>query len=135
MKYPLTYVQGPQGTGKTNTIINTICSQSREEEPLLYLDVKNQIEQLKNTAPAEVEVIIDYACHHQDKKLGVKPFSSTVVEEDFLQNLTHALENIWLSESKYAIHKEVAISQVFRDNITHSDLFYNGRFDFVVYEK
>ena len=49
--------------------------------------------------------------------------------------MTHALGNIWLSQSKYVIQKEVAISQVFQDNITYSDLFYSGRFDFVVYEK
>ena len=52
-----------------------------------------------------------------------------------MENLTHALSNIWLSQAKYAIHKEVAISQVFQDNISYSDLFYSGRFDFVVYEK
>ena len=68
------------------------------------------------------------------RALGVKPFS-TATEEAFLENLTHALGNIWLSQSKYVIQKEVAISQVFQDNITYSDLFYSGRFDFVVYEK
>ncbi|MDY4893853.1 MAG: AAA domain-containing protein, partial [Agathobacter sp.] len=68
------------------------------------------------------------------RALGVKPFS-TKTETAFLENLTHALENIWLSQNKYAVHKEVAISQVFKDNITADDLFYMGRFDFVVYEK
>ncbi|MBO5342358.1 MAG: DUF2726 domain-containing protein [Lachnospiraceae bacterium] len=68
------------------------------------------------------------------RALGVKPFS-TATEEAFLKNLTHALGNIWLTQSKYTIQKEVAISQVFRDNISGSDLFYMGRFDFVVYEK
>ncbi|MCR5153687.1 MAG: DUF2726 domain-containing protein [Lachnospiraceae bacterium] len=48
---------------------------------------------------------------------------------------THALENIWLSQSKYVIHKEVPISQVFQDNPGCERLFYTGRFDFVVYEK
>ena len=67
------------------------------------------------------------------RALGVKPFS-TATEEAFLQNLTHALENIWLSQSAYKVYKEVAISQVFTDNINYSDLFYSGRFDFVVYE-
>ena len=66
--------------------------------------------------------------------MGVKPFS-TATEEAFLENLTHALENIWLTQSKYTIKKEVAISQVFQDNISYNDLFYSGRFDFVVYEK
>lgn len=67
------------------------------------------------------------------RALGIKPFS-TATEEAFLENLTHALENIWLSQKRYSIHKEVAISQVFMDNISHDDLFYSGRFDFVVYE-
>ena len=49
--------------------------------------------------------------------------------------MTHALENIWLTQSKYTIHKEVAISQVFQNNIGYEGLFYTGRFDFVVYEK
>lgn len=72
--------------------------------------------------------------HVSSRALGIQPFS-TETESAFLENLTHALENIWLSQSKYIIHKEVAISQVFRDNITYDDLFYMGRFDFVVYEK
>lgn len=68
------------------------------------------------------------------RALGVKPFS-TETEEAFLENLTHALENIWLTQSRYVIHREVAIAHVFRENRSYSDLFYNGRFDFVVYEK
>lgn len=68
------------------------------------------------------------------RALGVKPYSSAT-EEAFLKNLTHALENIWMTQSRYAVHKEVPISHVFFENETGSDLFYNGRFDFVVYEK
>lgn len=68
------------------------------------------------------------------RALGVKPFS-TATEEAFLQTLNHALENIWLTQNSFTVHKEVAVSQVFQDNINCSDLFYNGRFDFVVYEK
>lgn len=68
------------------------------------------------------------------RALGVKPFSS-VTEEAFLENLNHALENIWLTQSRYTIQKEVAISHVFQGNESYNDLFYNGRFDFVVYEK
>lgn len=72
--------------------------------------------------------------HISSRALGVQPFS-TQTENAFLENLTHALENIWLSQNRYTIHKEVAISQVFRENVTNSDLFYKGRFDFVVYQK
>lgn len=52
-----------------------------------------------------------------------------------MQNLSHALGNIWLSQSRYAVHKEVPIAQVFEGNDSYSDLFYSGRFDFVVYER
>ncbi|MCI8668660.1 MAG: DUF2726 domain-containing protein [Lachnospiraceae bacterium] len=68
------------------------------------------------------------------RALGVKPFSSAT-EEAFLKNLNHALENLWLSQSRFVVYKEVAISQVFQNNVTYSDLFYSGRFDFVVYEQ
>ena len=68
------------------------------------------------------------------RALGVKPFSSAT-EEAFLKNLNQALENLWLSQSRFVVHKEVAISQVFQNNDTYSDLFYSGRFDFVVYEQ
>lgn len=68
------------------------------------------------------------------RALGVKPYS-TATEEAFLQNLNHALENIWLSQNHFTVHKEVAISQVFQSNINYNDLFYSGRFDFVVYEQ
>ncbi|MCC8150280.1 MAG: AAA domain-containing protein [Lachnospiraceae bacterium] len=68
------------------------------------------------------------------RALGVKPFS-TATEEAFLQNLSHALENIWLTQSRYTVQKEVAISHVFSENESYDGLFYSGRFDFVVYEK
>ena len=72
--------------------------------------------------------------HANSRALGVKPFS-TKTEEAFMENLNHALGNIWLSQTRYVVEKEVGISAVFKDNITYSDLFYSGRFDFVVYEK
>lgn len=49
--------------------------------------------------------------------------------------LNHALENIWLSQNRFSVEKEVAVSQVFEDNVNYSELFYSGRFDFVVYEQ
>ncbi len=68
------------------------------------------------------------------RALGVKPFS-TETEAAFMQSLSHALDNIFLTQARFVVHKEVAISQVFEDNLTGKDLFYTGRFDFVVYEK
>ncbi|MGN0161070.1 MAG: AAA domain-containing protein [Lachnospiraceae bacterium] len=68
------------------------------------------------------------------RALGVKPYSSQT-EEAFLRNINHAMENIWLTNNRYVVKKEVGIAHVFNENISYSSLFYNGRFDFVVYEK
>ena len=68
------------------------------------------------------------------RALGIKPYS-TATEEAFLTTLNHALDNIWLSQNRFSVEKEVAVSQVFEDNLSLSDLFYTGRFDFVVYER
>lgn len=71
---------------------------------------------------------------NHSRALGVKPFS-TATEEAFLLTLNHALENLWLTQNRFSVEKEVAVSQVFSDNTTGNDLFYSGRFDFVVYER
>lgn len=68
------------------------------------------------------------------RALGIKPYS-TETETAFLATLSHALGNILVSGSKYTIHKEVPISHVFDGSEEHNDLFYTGRFDFVVYQR
>lgn len=124
-------------------LINVATSRARDK--LIVLADSNNLKRLnQNGSEDDLYELVQYvrkngASHVTQKKansraLGVKPFS-TATEEAFLENLNHALENIWLSQNKYQIQKEVAISQVFRDNINYSDLFYSGRFDFVVYEK
>ena len=52
-----------------------------------------------------------------------------------MQSLNHALDNILYTENKCSVEKEVAISQVFSENVPYVDLFYTGRFDFVIYQK
>lgn len=68
------------------------------------------------------------------RALGIKPYS-TKTEEAFLENLNHALDNVFLNETRCVIHKEVPIAQVFENNFSYNDLFYTGRFDFVVYQR
>ena len=53
----------------------------------------------------------------------------------YTDTLNHALDNILYNNMKCVIKKEVAIAHVFSENIANIDLFYSGRFDFVVYEK
>lgn len=118
---------------------------SRAKDQLIVLSSKKNLERLHQKEGADdLYELAQYVWsngtskvtpkHAASRALGVKPFSSAT-EEAFLENLTHALENIWLTQSRYKIYKEVAISHVFQDNENYSDLFYNGRFDFVVYEK
>jgi len=70
----------------------------------------------------------------RSRALGVKPYS-TQTEQAFLTTLGHALSNIPPGADKRVLRKEVPISHVFEDNPSYADLFYTGRFDFVVYEK
>lgn len=117
---------------------------SRAKHKLIVLADQRNLERLYQKDKDDLYELIQYvrtngeykvaSKHANSRALGVKPFS-TATEEAFLENLNHALENIWLTQNKYAIKKEVSISQVFRDNITYDSLFYSGRFDFVVYER
>lgn len=68
------------------------------------------------------------------RALGIKPYS-TETERLFLENLNHALDNVLNTNRKCVVQKEVGISHVFQDNCSYNDLFYKGRFDFVVYER
>lgn len=70
----------------------------------------------------------------ETRALGIKPYS-TETETAFLETLNHALSNILAGGKRYAVHKDVAISQVFDGRAEHSDLFHAGRFDFLVCEK
>lgn len=124
-------------------LINVATSRAREKL-ILLLDDDNLARLHQKDGEDDLFELVQYVkkngeSHVTQKRansraLGVKPFS-TKTEEAFLANLNHALENIWLSQNRYNVRKEVAISQVFENNINYSDLFYSGRFDFVVYER
>jgi len=118
---------------------------SRAKDKLILLSSTKNLERLhQDTGDDDLYELISYVKSNgstavtpkraNSRALGVKPFSSAT-EEAFLQNLNHALENIWMTQSRYTIHKEVAIAHVFWENEDYNDLFYKGRFDFVVYEK
>ncbi|MBR1700858.1 MAG: DUF2726 domain-containing protein [Lachnospiraceae bacterium] len=117
---------------------------SRAKDKLVILSDKRNLDRLHEGQNDDLYELVQYVRtngvsevtrkHASSRALGVKPFS-TAMEEAFLENLNHALENIWLSQSRYAVQKEVAISQVFQNNTSYDDLFYTGRFDFVVYER
>lgn len=66
----------------------------------------------------------------ETRALGFKPWS-TETETTFFENLGQALN---ICNQSCVLHKEVAISQVFDDGEPINDLFFTGRFDFVVYK-
>ena len=124
-------------------LINVATSRAREKLIVLS-DSRNLARLHQKAGEDDLFELVEYVKRNgqsqvtekqaNSRALGVKPFS-TATEEAFLANLTHALENIWLTQSRFEVKKEVPISQVFQNNINYSDLFYKGRFDFVVYER
>lgn len=124
-------------------LINVATSRAREKL-ILLLDEDNLARLHQKDGKDDLYELVQYVKENGESRvtpqqtnsraLGVKPFS-TATEEAFLENLNHALQNIWLSQNRFTVKKEVAISQVFENNVNYSDLFYLGRFDFVVYER
>ncbi len=118
---------------------------SRAKEQLVVLSSMKNLSRLRTQEePDDLSELVDYVRTKGVSKitprtaasraLGVKPYSSET-EAAFLENLNHALDNILYGGRRCVIHKEVGISHVFLDNEVKEDLFYSGRFDFVVYEQ
>ena len=66
-----------------------IQSKSKEPEPLVYMDVKSDNTQIKNTSPAEVEEVVEYALLNKDKSIAViTPFvnQKQLIENAIKQN-------------------------------------------------
>lgn len=124
-------------------LINVATSRAREKL-VLFSSTKNLERLHDETERDDMYELARYVSHKgrckvtpdevHSRALGIKPYS-TQTEEDFLVSLNHALGNILNNNRRCAVRKEVAISQVFQDNITGEGLFYNGRFDFVIYER
>lgn len=118
---------------------------SRAKDQLILLSSSKELERLhKKDEADDLYELVQYVQSNGQSKvtprvnasraLGIKPYS-TETEQMFLENLNHALDNVLNTDQKCVVQKEVAISQVFQDNLSYHDLFYTGRFDFVVYER
>ena len=119
---------------------------SRAKEQLIVLSSSRNLDRLHsiNNEDDDVYDLFNYVKSNGESKvaeksaasraLGVKPYS-TETEEAFMQTLKHALDNVLYNKRKCTVHKEVSIAHVFQENLAYIDLFYTGRFDFVVYEK
>ena len=118
-------------------------STSRAREKLMLISSSNAINHLhQSEGQDDIYDLVEYVkssgtyqvAQHpvESRALGIRPYS-TETEEAFMTNLNHALDTAFTDGSRYTVHKEVPISQVFLDNPSYSDFFYRGRFDFVVY--
>lgn len=128
---------------KTNKeLINVAVSRAKEK--LIIVGSKQNLERLHDReAVDDIYELAEYVRtsgkstvtpqHVSSRALGIKPYS-TETEEAFLTSLNHALWNV-LNGGRCSVKREVPIAQVFQENISHSGLFYSGRFDFVVYER
>ena len=118
---------------------------SRAKDQLIVLSSSKELERLhEKSDDDDLYELVQYVKHNGEttvtpktnasRALEIKPYS-TETEQAFLENLNHALDNVLNTDHKCTVQKEVSISHVFQDNCNYNDLFYTGRFDFVVYER
>lgn len=123
-------------------LINVATSRAREQ--LVVLGSGRELERLHCDGERDdVYELVNYVrtngqCHvtseaATSRALGIKPYSRET-EEAFLVSLNHALDNVLNNGRRCFVKKEVALSQVFQENIPDDRLFYGGRFDIVIYE-
>ncbi len=136
--------QGTYGWLKNNKeLINVAVSRAKEK--LIVLSSSKELERLHGKSDDDdLYELVQYVKHNGEttvtpktnssRALGIKPYS-TETEQAFLENLNHALDNVLNTDHKCTVQKEVSIAHVFQDNGNYNDLFYTGRFDFVVYER
>lgn len=117
---------------------------SRAKDQLVILSSKRELERLHKEEPDDLYELVQYVQTNgvsqitpretSSRALGIKPYS-TETEAAFLTTLNHALDNVLNTNQKCVVQKEVSIAHVFQENARYNDLFYTGRFDFVVYER
>lgn len=122
-------------------LINVATSRPREQ--LIILGDAEQIKRLHNSDDDDLYELCKYVSTQGNfevsskaplsRALGIKPYS-TETENAFMGSLTHALSTM-PSNEYFAVKKEVPISAVFNKDEYHNDLFFTGRFDFVVFQK
>lgn len=117
---------------------------SRAKEQLIILSNRKELERLHAEDQDDLYELVQYvqtngesqvtSRENNSRALGIKPYS-TETEAAFLVTLNHALDNVLNTDHKCIVQKEVSIAHVFNENNKYNDLFYTGRFDFVVYER
>ncbi len=118
---------------------------SRAKQQLILLSNSRQLERLHaGSGDDDLYELVQYVRSNGTSKvsekpaasraLGIQPYS-TATETAFLENLNHALDNVFLSGSRCVVRHRVNIQDLFGKAQLDADLFGSGRFDFVVYER
>ena len=105
-------------------LINVATSRAREQ--LIVLSSSKELERLHgNEADDDLYDLYRYVRTSgvsevapkpaASRALGIKPYS-TKTEAAFLENLNHALDNVFVAGSRCVVRREVAIAHVFQDN-------------------
>ena len=94
-----------------------IQSKSKEGEPLVYMDVKSDGAQIKNTSPAEVEEVVEYALLNKDKSIAVitpfvnqKSLIENAIKENKLENLVCGTVHAFQGDEKDVVLFSTALS-------------------------
>lgn len=134
---------GTYGWLKNNKELINVAT-SRAKNQLIIFSSKKVLERLHTDERDDLYELVQYVQTNgtsqitpqvnASRALGIKPYS-TETEAAFLTNLNHALDNVLNTNRKCVVQKEVSIAHVFNNNTLYNDLFYTGRFDFVVYER
>ena len=135
--------QGTYDWLKNNKELINVATSRAKDELVILTDI-NQIKRLHTDKEDDIYELVKYvktngesqvtARENSSRALGIKPYS-TQTEAAFLTTLNHALDNVLNTNNRCVVQKEVSIAHVFQENDSYDDLFYTGRFDFVVYEK
>ena len=135
--------QGTYDWLKNNKELINVAT-SRAKNQLVILSDMGVLDKLHSDKEDDIYELVKYvqtkgesyvtARETSSRALGIKPYS-TQTEAAFLTTLNHALNNVLNTSNRCVVQREVSIAHVFRENSSLEDLFYTGRFDFVVYEK
>ena len=128
---------------KVNKELINVATSRAKDQLVILSDIK-ELKRLHSAGDDDIYELVDYvqtngeaqvtARETSSRALGIKPYS-TQTEAAFLTTLNHALDNVLNTNNRCVVQREVSIAHVFQENESYDDLFYTGRFDFVVYEK
>lgn len=124
-------------------LINVATSRARQQ--LIVIGSNKELQRLHSPSQKDdMYELVEYVRSNGTSKvspnvvssraLGIQPYSSEI-ETSFLQTLNHALGNVFSSESRCSVRRNVPVGDIFPPSQQDTDLFHTGRLNFVVYRR